>query len=227
VTEAQQVERPPETRGVAGSIPAGHILGSVAQGRAPGSYPGKRWLEPGRGHHLEGLPWARYPVSKTGGSSGLGGSTPSPSASGGMAELERQRVASAQAATTARRFESCCLRHRPVAQRLEQWASNPRAPVRSGPGCPCDATSFNGRTAGCYPANAGSTPAVAASQQAPCPDRLAVEDAGLSHRKRGFDSRSGYFTARPRTRLETRPGCLPGEAGSTPVEGVHLAVAQW
>jgi hypothetical protein len=27
-------------------------------------------------------------------------------------------------------------------------------------------------------------------------------------------------TARPRTRLETRPGCLPGEAGSTPVEGV-------
>jgi hypothetical protein len=27
-----------------------------------------------------------------------------------MAELERQRVASAQAATTARRFESCCLR---------------------------------------------------------------------------------------------------------------------
>jgi hypothetical protein len=29
---------------------------------------------------------------------------------GGMAELERQRVAIAQAATTARRFESCCLR---------------------------------------------------------------------------------------------------------------------
>jgi hypothetical protein len=27
-----------------------------------------------------------------------------------MAELERQRVATAQAATTARRFESCCLR---------------------------------------------------------------------------------------------------------------------
>ncbi len=29
---------------------------------------------------------------------------------GGMAELERQRVASAQAANSARRFESCCLR---------------------------------------------------------------------------------------------------------------------
>ena len=118
VVEAQPVERPPETRGVAGSIPADHMRhGSVAQGRAPGSYPGKRWLEPSRGHHLEGLPWAWYPVSKTGGSSGLGGSTPSPSASGGMAELERQRVASAQAAHVVRRFESCCLRHRPVAQR--------------------------------------------------------------------------------------------------------------
>ena len=96
-------------------------------------------------------------------------------------------------------------------------------PFDSGRGVHFTATSFNGRTAGCYPANAGSTPAVAASQRS-CPDRLAVEDAGLSHRKRGFDSRSGYcVTARPRTRLETRPGCLPGEAGSTPVEGVSLS----
>jgi hypothetical protein len=93
-------------------------------------------LEPSRGHHLEGLPSVRYAVSKTAGSRDLGGSTPSPSASGGMAELVRQRVASAQAAHVVRRFESCCLRHRPVAQRLEQWASNPRAPVRSGPGRP-------------------------------------------------------------------------------------------
>jgi hypothetical protein len=92
-------------------------------------------LEPGRGHHLEGLPWARYPVSKTGGSSGLGGSTPSPSASGGMAELERQRVASAQAATTARRFESCCLRHRPVAQRTQSSGFRPHVrPFESGRG---------------------------------------------------------------------------------------------
>lgn len=44
----------------------------------------------------------------------------------------------------------------------EQWVSAPRAPVRIGPGCPCDATSFNGRTTGCYPGDAGSTPAVAA-----------------------------------------------------------------
>ena len=35
---------------------------------------------------MEGLPLARYPVSKTGGPPGLGGSTPSPSALGGMAE---------------------------------------------------------------------------------------------------------------------------------------------
>jgi hypothetical protein len=187
-------------------------------------------LEPSRGHHLEGLPSVRYAVSKTAGSRDLGGSTPSPSASGGMAELERQRVASAQAAHVVRRFESCCLRHRPVAQRTERWASNPRAPVRFGPGRPFAATSFNGRTAGCYPANAGSTPAVAAScNHDPCPDRLAVEDAGLSHRKRGFDSRSGYCTQHALGRVwDMRPGCLPGEAGSIPVEGVlFLAVAQW
>ena len=91
-------------------------------------------MEPGRGHHLEGLPWARYPVSKTGGSSGLGGSTPSPSASGGMAELERQRVASAQAATAARRFESCCLRHRPVAQRQSSGLRTHARPFDPGRG---------------------------------------------------------------------------------------------
>ena len=57
VTVAQPVERSLETRGVAGSTPAGHIM-----------------------------------------------------LLGGMAELVRQRVASAQAAGAARRFESCCLR---------------------------------------------------------------------------------------------------------------------
>jgi hypothetical protein len=53
----------------------------------------------------------RYPVSKTGGPSGLGGSTPSPSARGGMAEPGKAarcyRVGGLRAA---RRFESCCLR---------------------------------------------------------------------------------------------------------------------
>jgi hypothetical protein len=182
------------------------------------------------------------------------------------------------AAIAVRRFESCRLRHRPVAQPgSEQWASNPRAPVRIGPGCPCrcagcrspsgdrqpresetlacivdlsaaEARSFSlSTTSSCSARLLPARCDVVQRQDArlltgrrwfessrrslathhACPDRLTVEDAGLSHRKRGFDSRSGYFTARPRTRLETRPGCLPGEAGSTPVEGVHLAVAQW
>jgi hypothetical protein len=52
---AQSAELPALTRGRAGSTPAGATL--------------------------EGLPQARYPVSKTGGLSGLGGSTPSPSVS--------------------------------------------------------------------------------------------------------------------------------------------------
>ena len=63
VAVAQPVERPPETRGAAGSIPAGHIfVGRDSDASRP----------------LEGLPPARYPVSKTGGPRGLGGSTPSP-----------------------------------------------------------------------------------------------------------------------------------------------------
>ena len=116
VVEAQPVERPPETRGVAGSIPADHIWlrSSTESSRLlPGDAQVRLLSEP----LTEGLPQARYAVSKTAGSQDLGGSTPSPSASGGMAELERQRVATAQAATAARRFESCCLRQRPVAQR--------------------------------------------------------------------------------------------------------------
>ena len=53
----------------------------------------------------------RYPVPKTGRPSrALGVRLPLLPPQGGMAELERQRVANAQAATTARRFESCCLR---------------------------------------------------------------------------------------------------------------------
>ena len=53
----------------------------------------------------------RYPVPKTGRPSrALGVRLPLLPPHGGMAELERQRAANAQAATTARRFESCCLR---------------------------------------------------------------------------------------------------------------------
>src|ERR1043166_728142 len=87
---------------------------------------------------LEGLPPARYPVSKTGGSHGLGGSTPSPSA-GGMAELGRQRVANAEAVGAVRRFEPCCLR-----------LSFRRGRV--------------GKTRDCYSRGAGSKPAAGAAR---------------------------------------------------------------
>ena len=178
-------------------------------------------MEPSRGHHLEGLPSARYAVSKTAGSRDLGGSTPSPSASGGMAELERQRVASAQAAHVVRRFESCCLRQRPVAQRSRAVGFEPTCArsIRAGASISLRRRSTVGRPV--VTRRMLVRPQPSQPRSASCPDRLAVEDAGLSHRKRGFDSRSGYcVTARPRTRLETRPGCLPGETGSTPVEGV-------
>ena len=91
----------------------------------------------------------RYPVSKTGGPSGLGGSTPSPSAPacarqgarpahaaqiGGMAEWARQRVANAYAVEAARRFESCCLRFDPAWSRWKDARLLPaRAQVRALP----------------------------------------------------------------------------------------------
>lgn len=118
----------------------------------------------------EGLPPARYPVSKTGGPSGLGGSTPSPSASRhrpawrhgrarqGSALLARRRA-------TVRRFESCCLR-----SIVPVWSS--------------------GETRDCYSRSAGSNPAAGASRpRSPrtrghsCPCGRSGDDAGLSTRK--------------------------------------------
>ena len=97
------VERPPETRRAAGSIPADHIRGSVAQRRQStrlliGEVQVRLLPAP-----LEGLPPARYPVSKTGGPRGLGGSTPSPSVPrSGVVERPDARLLIAR-----RRFESC------------------------------------------------------------------------------------------------------------------------
>ena len=170
VAEAQLVERPPETRGVAGSSPAGHIsTGSVAQAELPALTRARCRFDSCRGHHSEGLPSARYPVSKTGGSQGLGGSTPSPSSpSGGMAELARQRVASAGGES--RSQVRILLPPSPPRSSAEKSSGfRPHArPFESGRGVHVhDATSFNGRTTGCYPENAGSTPAVAASSSYP------------------------------------------------------------
>ena len=95
-------------------------------------------------------------------------------------------------------------------------------PFESGRGVHVhDATSFNGRTTGCYPGDAGSTPAVAAS----CPDRL----DGRGRRSLTPETRVrvplGVLQALGRV-WDMRPGCLPGEAGSIPVESALLAVAQ-
>ncbi len=49
------------------------------------------------------------------------------------------------------------------------------------------------------------------------PDRPVGQDAGLSHRC-DVGSNPARGTFRSRTRLGMRPGCLPGEAGSIPVE---------
>jgi hypothetical protein len=102
----------------------------------------------------------------------------------GSALLARRRE-------TARRFESCCLRH------IRVWS--------------------NGKTRGCYPRDAGSIPAARVSRA------LVVErnDAGPSTRKRGFDSRRGYFRGHV-------PGTVPvtclkrlavGELATPPVLG--------
>ena len=136
---------------------------------------------------------ARYPVSKAGGPSGLGGSTPSPSASA----------------------------FRPVAQRTRAVGFEPTCrPFESGRGVSnerCDVVSTVGRPA----VNRTVLVRLQPSQLITlCPDRLVGQDAGLSHRQRGFESRSGHVCSRSRTRLGMRPGCLPGEAGSIPVESV-------
>jgi hypothetical protein len=113
----------------------------------------------------EGLPQARYPVSKTGGRRRLGGSTPSPSALEawpswkGSALLMRRRA-------TVRRFESCCLRLRcDVVQSAGRPAVNRRMLVRAQP------------------------------SQLSRPGLLAGQDAGPSNRRRGFESRSGLLLA--------------------------------
>ena len=171
---------------------------------------------------MEGLPPARYPVSKTGGSHGLGGSTPSPSS-----RLEawpspaRQRVASAQAARAARRFESCCLRHRPVAQRRRAVGFDPTSARSNRAGvsmCTMRRRSTAGRPAVTRRMLVRPQPSQPHVRFRPR-SSSSVEDSGLSHRRRGFESRSGHLLRHALGRVwDMRPGCLPGEAGSIPVE---------
>ena len=104
------VERSSETRGGAGSIPAGHTFGFVAQQEEPPTLNrcGAGSTPAGATHGRAAM--GAVPRLENGWPPGLGGSTPSPSASWrhgreaeGGAVLTRRRV-------TVRRFESCCLR---------------------------------------------------------------------------------------------------------------------
>ena len=106
------VERSSETRGGAGSIPAGHARGFVAQQAEPPTLDRCGAGSTPAGAITEGLPWARYPVSKTGGPSGLGGSTPSPSARSGVVETERRATVDREAQVRALPPESSCPRGR-------------------------------------------------------------------------------------------------------------------
>ena len=158
----------------------------------------------------------RYPVSKTGGLRGLGVRLPllplwrHGRVWKGSALLARRR------SIAVRRFESCCLRQRPVAQRRRAVGFDPTRArsIRAGA-----STSLRRRSTVGRPAVTRKTlvrPQPSQPRTSSCPDRLAVEDAGLSHRRRGFESHSGYY-ALGRV-WDMRPGCLPGEAGSIPVE---------
>ena len=90
---------------------------------------------------LEGLPWARYPVSKTGGLRGLAGSTPSPSARGVAERLKAARCERAAGQSPSGRFESCCLRsvRSGVVETERRATVNREAQVRAlppEPSCP-------------------------------------------------------------------------------------------
>ncbi len=139
--------------------------GSVAQlGRAPGSYPGTCRFDPCRSHLTEGLPKGAVPRLENGWASRPWGFD-SPSF---RLEAWPSRQGSAlltRRRATARRFESCCLRLR------------------------CDVV----QTAG-PPAVTRWMLVRAQPSQLSRPGRPAVEDAGPSNRRRGFESRSGHYT---------------------------------
>jgi hypothetical protein len=88
---SEEVERSPETRRAQVRVLPATLLGSVAQSRAADSYSARCRFESCRGHLTEGLPSARYPVSKTRAVSAVEGSTPSPSARG-SAPVRRGRA---------------------------------------------------------------------------------------------------------------------------------------
>ena len=159
VAVAQRVERSLETRGAAGSIPAGHTSGSVAQtAELPALTRGGAGSTPA-GATLEGLPPARYPVSKTGGLSGLGGSTPLLPPRSGVVELVRRATVNRERQVRALPPEP----HAPVVENGDDAGPSTRKlRVRVPPGAPRTFHLVVGETAPRRfrePEIAGSTPA--------------------------------------------------------------------
>ena len=156
-----------------------------------------------------------------------------------MAEsVARQRVASAQAASASLAGIRVLLPPFPCSRVGPRLGGHPLRRLANN-----DATSSNRQDDRAVdPENAGSTPAVAA--QAP----VLLADRGISPGLFKPATRVriplGASASRPATARKAggwctrfpsalgrvwrmRPGCLPGEAGSIPVESAPLAVAQW
>ena len=75
----------------------------------------------------------------------------------------------------------------------EQWVSAPRAPVRIGPGCPCARCDVVQRQDDrLLPGECWFDPSRRSLSFVPR-SSSSVEDSGLSHRRRGFESRSGHL----------------------------------
>ena len=119
------------------------------------------------GPPLEGLPLARYPVSKTGAASAVGGSTPSPSArsSSKHSVPARSNGYDARLLIAKSRFEPC----------RRSSSVGGRCPWRHGSLITSRAW-FDSRT----------------SDQVHMPPWSSGCDAGFSTRRRGFKSRRGY-----------------------------------
>ena len=192
---SKQVERPLETRGVAGSSPADHIaqmfLGSVAQrAERPTLNRRRAGSSPAGVTYWKDCHWCGTPFRKRVGLRALGVRLPLlPLWRHGR--VERQRVATARAGLPLRRFESCCLRLSFRRGRAVRRATVTReAQVRSLPPESADRSS--------------------------CPRGRIGDDAGLSIRKLRVRIPPGVLATACRGAWPPRRLWAPEIAGSTP-----------
>ncbi len=123
VAVAQPVERSPETRGVAGSIPAGHTLGSVAQPAEPPTLNRAVQVRLLPGPLFGRTATGAVPRLENGWAFGLGGSTPSPSAlRSGVVESARRATVTRESAGSS---PAAGASHAPVVEREMTPGSQP------------------------------------------------------------------------------------------------------